>query len=101
MWFCRYSSVHLSYETFISDNKGKIKIKRPAYLLSSSTFIEHGDSTPIGEVHMRWHLWRRKYDLYKGYAKKKPKSFVFPFFLLTHPFVQEGAICRNQWKISR
>lgn len=28
--------------------------------------IEDGTGAVVGEVHQRWHLWRRKYDLYLG-----------------------------------
>lgn len=28
--------------------------------------IEDGAGAVVGEVHQRWHLWRRKYDLYLG-----------------------------------
>ncbi len=32
----------------------------------SSIFIEDGTGATVGEVHQRWHMWRRKYDLYLG-----------------------------------
>jgi Scramblase len=28
--------------------------------------IEDGTGAVVGEVHQRWHLWRRKYDLHLG-----------------------------------
>ena len=32
----------------------------------SRLFIEDGKGAVVGEVHQRWHLWKRKYDLYLG-----------------------------------
>lgn len=40
------------------------QIERPFYLINSSMFIKNGDGDVVGEVHQRWHLWRRKYALY-------------------------------------
>lgn len=59
---------HRGFKATILDSKGNIvlTIRRPPYLMSSSLFVESEDGTPIGEVQMRWHLWKRRYDLYKG-----------------------------------
>ena len=32
-------------------------------LFCSSLFVEDGAGNVIGEVHQKWHLWRRRYDL--------------------------------------
>ncbi len=40
------------------------RVRRPAYLINSTIIVEDGEGTPVGEVHQRWHLWKRKYDLY-------------------------------------
>ena len=32
-------------------------------LVCSSLFVEDGAGNVIGEVHQKWHLWRRRYDL--------------------------------------
>lgn len=32
-------------------------------LSCSSLFVEDGAGNVIGEVHQKWHLWRRRYDL--------------------------------------
>jgi uncharacterized protein YxjI len=42
------------------------RIRRPAYLVSSTMFIEDGNGQRLGEVQQRWHLWRRRYDLFMG-----------------------------------
>ena len=39
-------------------------MRRPAYLISSSIYVEHPDGTPIGEVQMNWHVYRRRYNCY-------------------------------------
>lgn len=40
------------------------QIERPFHFINSSMFIKNGDGDVVGEVHQRWHLWRRKYALY-------------------------------------
>lgn len=36
------------------------------YLINSTIIVEDGEGNEIGEVKQRWHLWKRKYDLYFG-----------------------------------
>ena len=36
------------------------------YLINSTIIVEDGEGHEIGEVKQRWHLWKRKYDLYFG-----------------------------------
>ena len=36
------------------------------YLINSTIIVEDGEGNEIGEVKQRWHLWKRKYDLYLG-----------------------------------
>ena len=40
------------------------RVRRPAYLITSTMFIEDGTGEVIGEVHRRWSLLKRNYDLY-------------------------------------
>jgi len=40
------------------------RLRRPAYLISSTIYIEDEDGNRIGEVQQSWHLWRRRYDLF-------------------------------------
>ncbi|GLC40982.1 hypothetical protein PLESTB_000960200 [Pleodorina starrii] len=40
------------------------RLRRPAYLVSSTMHVEDGAGNPIGEIHQRWHLLKRNYDLY-------------------------------------
>lgn len=42
------------------------RVRRPAYLITSHMFIEDGQGNPVGEVHRRWSLLKRNYDLYVG-----------------------------------
>lgn len=34
------------------------------YLISTSIFVETPEGEVLGEVHMNWHMWRRRYKLY-------------------------------------
>lgn len=40
------------------------RVRRPLYLVNSTTAIEDGDGNVVGEVVQRWHPLRRKYDLF-------------------------------------
>lgn len=54
------------FRATVMDKDGNVvfRMRRPIYLISTSIFIETDDGNPIGEVHMDWHLWRRRYSLY-------------------------------------
>ncbi|GJQ09623.1 hypothetical protein GpartN1_g1414.t1 [Galdieria partita] len=57
---------HRSFKATILDPSGQpvLVIRRPAYLLTSSLYVETPEGDSIGEIRMNWHPWRRKYDLY-------------------------------------
>ncbi len=40
------------------------RLRRPAYLINSSMFVEDGEGNVVGEIQQRWHALRRNYDLY-------------------------------------
>ena len=40
------------------------RVRRPLYLVNSTTTIEDGEGNVVGEVVQRWHPLRRKYDLF-------------------------------------
>ncbi|GIL85623.1 hypothetical protein Vretifemale_14159 [Volvox reticuliferus] len=40
------------------------RLRRPAYLVSSTMHVEDGAGNAIGEIQQRWHLMKRNYDLY-------------------------------------
>lgn len=42
------------------------RLRRPAYLINSTMFVEDGEGNQIGEIQQRWHPWRRRYDLFIG-----------------------------------
>ncbi|KAL4433405.1 hypothetical protein ABPG77_010258 [Micractinium sp. CCAP 211/92] len=49
---------------FSPDGQVIFRMRRPMYLINSSIYVEDGAGNVVGEVHQRWHLWRRNYDLY-------------------------------------
>lgn len=57
---------HRPFKATVFDKDQNIifRIRRPMYLVSTSIFIESPEGETIGEVHMNWHLWRRRYNLY-------------------------------------
>eukprot|EP00178_Gracilaria_changii_P024082 TRINITY_DN726_c0_g1_i11.p3 TRINITY_DN726_c0_g1~~TRINITY_DN726_c0_g1_i11.p3 ORF type:complete len:478 (+),score=98.90 TRINITY_DN726_c0_g1_i11:4695-6128(+) len=54
---------------FDKDRNIIFQIRRPLYLVSSSIFVETPQGEVLGEVHMHWHMWRRRYDLYVDKAQ--------------------------------
>lgn len=56
------------FKATVFDKEGEIlfTMRRPLFLVSSSVFVETPDGESLGEVHMNWHVWRRRYDLYVG-----------------------------------
>lgn len=49
---------------FDKDQNVIFVIRRPMYLISTSMFVETEKGEVLGEVHMNWHMWRRRYSLY-------------------------------------
>jgi hypothetical protein len=41
-------------------NQVIFRLRRPAYLINSTIYIEDGEGNRIGEVQQRWHLYRRR-----------------------------------------
>lgn len=54
------------FKATVFDKEGNIifTMRRPLYLVSTSIYVESAEGEILGEVHMNWHLWRRRYDLY-------------------------------------
>lgn len=54
------------FKATIFDKDGNIifTLRRPLFLMSTSIHIEYPDGSPLGEVQMNWHLYRRRYDLF-------------------------------------
>ncbi|KAG2502141.1 hypothetical protein HYH03_000629 [Edaphochlamys debaryana] len=42
------------------------RLRRPAYLVNSTMYVEDGEGNTLGEIQQRWHLLKRNYDLYMG-----------------------------------
>lgn len=42
------------------------RLRRPMYLINSTMYVEDGEGQRIGEIQQRWHLWRRRYELFIG-----------------------------------
>ena len=61
------AKVHRPFTATIFDAHGSIlmRVERPFYFVSTSLFVRDAYRREIGEVHMKWHLWRRRYSLYQ------------------------------------
>jgi len=57
---------HRSFKATVLDPNGTpvLRVYRPFYWISTSLYVESPDGELLGEVQMRWHLYRRRYDLY-------------------------------------
>eukprot|EP00198_Chlamydomonas_reinhardtii_P007189 XP_001696525.1 phospholipid scramblase [Chlamydomonas reinhardtii] len=53
------------------------RLRRPAYLVSSTMFVEDGAGNVLGEIHQRWNLLKRNYDLYMGKSQFAAISGTF------------------------
>lgn len=49
---------------FDKDREVLFIIRRPLFLISSSVLVETPNGELLGEVHMDWHMWRRRYSLF-------------------------------------
>lgn len=49
---------------FDKDQNIVFVIRRPMYIISTSMFVETPEGEVLGEVHMNWHMWRRRYGLF-------------------------------------
>lgn len=54
------------FKATVFDKAGDIlfTMSRPLYLISTSIQVQTADAEHLGEVHMHWHAWRRRYRLY-------------------------------------
>lgn len=64
----QFLRTHRRMNATIMDANGNVifKIVRPFSWINSRIFIYTVDDELIGEVQQRWHLLRRKYDLFVG-----------------------------------
>ncbi|KAI8381257.1 Scramblase-domain-containing protein [Radiomyces spectabilis] len=75
----QFLRTHRPFNATIMDVHGNVifKISRPFAFINSRIFIHTSDDQLIGEVQQRWHLLRRKYDLFIG--KTQFASIDTPF----------------------
>lgn len=55
-----------SFRATVLDKHGDpvFVLRRPFYMISSAMYVERPDGSHIGEIQMRWHVYRRRYDMY-------------------------------------
>ncbi|RCI05288.1 hypothetical protein CU098_009912 [Rhizopus stolonifer] len=75
----QFLRTHRKMKATIMNAQGEVvfKIERPYSLVNSRIFIYTADDELVGEVQQRWHLMRRKYDLFIG--KKQFATIDTPF----------------------
>lgn len=71
---------HRPFKATVFDKHNNIVfvMRRPMYLISTQIFVETPEGDVLGEVHMDWHLWRRRYKLF---VEKEQFSVVDSGFL--------------------
>lgn len=57
---------HRAFRATVLDAHGDpvFVIRRPFYMISTSIYVETPEGEVLGEVHMNWHAWRRRYSMY-------------------------------------
>ena len=74
-----------------------LRVRRPLYLIESTTLLETAEGERVGEIHAKWHLWKRQYDAFlNGEQFGKVRSG-----LLAWEFVVEDAQGRQLCKVDR
>jgi len=87
---------HRAFQATVMDAMGTpvLRVHRPAYLISSSISVYRlfGDTVGplLGEVHMNWHLWRRRYDLFDAQGRQFGEIDA-PLLSVQFPIRGEGA----------
>ncbi|GAX76018.1 hypothetical protein CEUSTIGMA_g3461.t1 [Chlamydomonas eustigma] len=74
------------------------RVRRPAYLITSTMYIEDGKGEVLGEVHRRWSMIQRNYDLYmnkKQFASITGNFLAWEFELKDERGGTLGLIDRN------
>ena len=62
----QFLGTHRAFTATILDLDGRelLKIHRPFQWINSRLTVLDPEHRVIGEVHQRWHLWRRRYELF-------------------------------------
>mmetsp|Transcript_5004 Transcript_5004/g.15013 ORF Transcript_5004/g.15013 Transcript_5004/m.15013 type:complete len:459 (-) Transcript_5004:2603-3979(-) len=62
---------HRSFKATILDSAGEpfFVLRRPFYVFSTSMYAETPTAEVLGEIHMDWHLYRRRYNMYVDKAQ--------------------------------
>ncbi|KJE91809.1 scramblase [Capsaspora owczarzaki ATCC 30864] len=58
--------LHRPFTALVLDTAGNpvLRLHRPFTLINSTVYVEDHEGRPIGFARQKWHLWRRKYELY-------------------------------------
>lgn len=66
---------HSSRSQSLEADWSRLKVKRPFSFINSRMYAQrrmdednHGALETFAEAQQRWHLWRRRYDLYMRYV---------------------------------
>jgi len=80
-----FITIHRSFKATVKDTEGNpiLKLYRPFYLLNSKMLIEDANGELLGEVHQRYHPFRRIYDLYQN--KQQIARIDVPFLSWEFP----------------
>jgi len=65
-----YLCIHIYIHTYI------YTVERPFYFVSTSLFVRDAYKNDIGEVHMNWHLWRRRSNLSNTHSHSRFWSYT-------------------------
>jgi len=80
-----FITIHRRFKATVMDTEGNpiLKLYRPFYLLNSKMLIEDANGELLGEIHQRYHPFRRVYDLYQN--KQQIAQIDVPFLSWEFP----------------
>ncbi|GJP70827.1 hypothetical protein CLOP_g1722 [Closterium sp. NIES-67] len=102
-WLMRqFLRAHRPFTASIHDAHGNLllTVRRPMFLITSTIYVDLAGQA-IGQVHRRWHLWRRVYDAYlhkQQFARVVNPGFWWWSFPLCDADGQRLAVISRNWR---
>ncbi|CAI5457596.1 unnamed protein product, partial [Closterium sp. Yama58-4] len=103
-WLMRqFLRAHRPFTASIHDAHGTLllTVRRPMFLITSTIYVDLPGQKGIGQVHRRWHLWKRVYDAYlhkQQFARVVNPGFWWWSFALCDGEGQRLAEITRNWR---
>ncbi|CAI5506156.1 unnamed protein product [Closterium sp. Naga37s-1] len=103
-WLMRqFLRAHRPFTASIHDAHGTLllTVRRPMFFITSTIYVDLPGQKGIGQVHRRWHLWKRVYDAYlhkQQFARVVNPGFWWWSFALCDAEGQRLAEITRNWR---